>query len=239
LTNIYIVQFVIPSENLKMRSGAGFDSPVVDTFPNGFELLSTGEMEQVGNTWWLPVQSRYNLEVSGWVDRRYVVRHVEPDEFCSDARALAIVDDVREAVRTRDAERLAQLIVPARGLWLRGYWLSETVVQNFFTESRVWSWRGQGYDEIIRGSIPDAIVPMLERDLLAENVSIACHDNQDNLMMEGVYQAGSGIEALPFYSVMLPGPPGHELDWEAWAFGIDYWERTPTLAYLDYYWWVP
>jgi hypothetical protein len=165
LTNIYIVQFVIPGENVKMRFGAGFDYPVVDTFPNGYELLGTGAMEQVGKTWWLPVQSRYNLEVSGWVDRRYVARYVEPAAFCSDARALAIVDAVREAVRTQDGERLAQLMVPARGLWVRGYWLSENAVQNFFIGSRIYRWRGEGYDEIIQGSIPDVIVPMLERGL--------------------------------------------------------------------------
>ena len=75
--------------------------------------------------------------------------------------------------------------------------------------------------------------------MLPDRVVIACNDNQDGLMREGYFRAGDGMENLPFYTVMHPGTPGDELNWAAWAFGIDYWEGEPTLAYLSYYFWVP
>ena len=47
------------------------------------------------------------------------------------------------------------------------------------------------------------------------------------------------MEALPFYSVMRPGEPGFELDWEAWAFGFVPSDQAMELVALSYYFWTP
>jgi hypothetical protein len=243
-TQNYMVQFLGQDEVLNIHSGPGIQYPIVDTLGNRSEVQSTGAAEWVGNTLWLPIRSIYP-EITGWINRLYAVQEVERELFCADARVLAIVESVRAAVRTQDAARLVQTILPERGLYIGGlYWgsnvlLSEDEVRNFFTDTAPREWGAAFYGEPIQGSLPEVIVPLMSRDLVPNNVAIACYDNQDGLMGYGVYSAGVGIDALPFYSVMRPGAPGHEFDWGAWALGIDYWEGEPTLAYLSYYFWTP
>jgi hypothetical protein len=117
--------------------------------------------------------------------------------------------------------------------------LDEDEVRGFFTDSTVRDWGDDMYGGHIQGSLARFITPLLSENLLPENAAIACYDNQDSLMADGAYSFGYGMDLLPFYSAMRPGPPGFELDWGAWAYGIDYWEDAPTLAFLSYYFWTP
>jgi hypothetical protein len=242
---VYTVQFVDKDDTLNVRSGAGVEHPIVGELVNGDEVQALGVTKPVGDNLWLPVQSLYNTELSGWINRFYVVLKTDPAVYCADANAQALIDEVREAVRTQDGERLAKTVTPLRGLYVGGlYWekivhLSSDEVRDFFTDSTVRDWGMQEYGSHIQGSIPDVVVPLLTENLLPQDVSRACFDSQDGLMGPGVYGFKYGIDKLPFYSVMRPGTYAHELDWGAWAFGIDYWEGTPSLSYLSYYFWTP
>ena len=245
-SQIYTVQFVEQDDTLNVRSGPGVGYPVIETLANGSQVQATGAAEPVGASLWLPIQTLYDPTIQGWVNRRYLARQIDPAVFCADEAVMELVETVREAVRTEDGDLLAQTILPSRGLYLGNlYWgdnvlLSEDEVRNFFSDTAIRDWgANMNTDQPITGSIDDLILPTMVSDLLPENVSIACYDNQDGLMEQGVYYAGTGLDALPFYSVMRPGTPGIEMDWGAWALGIDDWEGTPVLAYLSHYFWTP
>jgi hypothetical protein len=242
----YQVHFVESDDPLNVRSGPGVQYPVVKTLGNEAEVQATGDAKLVGDDLWLPIQTFYDPSVTGWINRQYVVREVDPTVFCADEAVKALVEKVRLAVRDQDGDALAQTILPARGLYMGGlYWgdnlrLSPDEVMNLFGDSTIREWgHNMNSGDVIEGSLADFIAPMLENDLLPENVSIACYDNQDGLMGYGTYRAGTGLESIPFYSVMRPGEPGYDLNWGAWALGIDDWEGTPVLVYLSHYVWVP
>jgi hypothetical protein len=246
-STMYTVQFVEQDDTLNVRSGPGVQYPIIDTIGNGAEVQATGDAVPVGQSLWLPIQVLYHPnKTQGWVNRRYLARHFDPTVFCADEAVKTLVETVREAVRTQDGDLLASTILPARGLYIaKKYWgggvlLSEDEVRGMFTDPTIRDWgANMNSGKELVGSIPDIMLPLLERDLLAPDASIACNDNQDGLMAQGVYQAGAGLDALPFYSVMRPGAPGDDFDWGAWALGIDHWEGTPVLVYLSHYIWVP
>jgi hypothetical protein len=245
-SQIYRVQFVEQDDTLNVRSGPGVAYPVLTTLANGSEVQVTGTAKAVGTSLWLPIQTLNDPAVRGWANRRYLARQIDPAVFCADEAVMALVETVREAVRTQDGDLLAETILPSRGLYLGSlYWgdnvrLSEDEVQNLFSDATIRDWgANMNSGQVIEGSIDDLMLPLMVSDLLPENVSIACYDSQDGLMEKGVYHAGIGLDALPFYSVKRPGTPGTELDWGAWALGIDDWEGTPVLAYLSHYYWTP
>lgn len=241
---VYEVQFIAPDETLPIYADSNTDSPILGSLYVSDEIQSIGEVKAAGETLWLPVRTMFGDDVSGWINRLYIVQHIDHDTFCADERVLALVEEVREAVRNYDGERLAQTIVPARGLYIGNlYWerhirLSESEVRDIFTSSTDYDWGEGWYTGPVKGTLPDVIVPMLRRDLLGSDVTTACYDSQDGLMGPGVYGA-EDMDSLAFYSMMRPGAPGHEFDWGAWAFGIDYWDGEPTLAYLSSYFWTP
>lgn len=93
------------------------------------------------------------------------------------------------------------------------------------------------------GSLADDIIPVLSEDLLSENLSIACGDNQDNLSNNSVLYAlrinsydSGGVHN--FYSVVRPGAPGFELDWSAWGLAFEYWDEEPRILGLGHYRWT-
>ena len=199
----------------------------------------------VDDSLWVPIQISYpNPQLIGWVNRQYVVPQVAPSVYCADPNLRAIVDEVIEAVRTQNGKRLAKVITPGRGLHLGGYhWehmlpFSEREVTIFFTDTTYRDWGQSEYGAAIQGSLPDVIVPLLKDNLLGKNESFACNDIQDGT--EGIdhFYINSGINALPFYSVLRPNI-GSGFDWGAWIFGFDYWQGVPTLSVLAYNFFTP
>lgn len=245
-SNQYVVQFVPLNDTLNVRSGAGVENEVVAELVNGDRVIATGEDQDN----WMPIRSVDFPTIEGWVSASYLVAD-DPAAFCADPRPLEIIDEVREAVRSKDSARIAALINPLTGLSLGGLNWSKTiriyppVFDDFFTNTIEYDWGNDLYSEQpITGTQRDFITPLLEENLLPINVDILCHDSHDTLMPRGIYPGGGqGMESLPFYSVQRPGAEGHELEWGAWAFGF-----VPNgsinlddmqLVYLSYYTWTP
>ena len=241
---IYKVQFVSRDDSLNIRSGPGAQYPIVATAYNGDELQGLGMTKSSDGSIWVPVQRLYpDPKLSGWVNRQFAVPQVDPSVYCADPNARAVVDEVIEAVRTEDGDRLAKIITPVRGLYIMGvYWgqvvqFSKKQVRNFFTDSTVYSWAPDGYGADVTGPLSEVIIPLLKNDLLAKEMTVGCGGSQE---VSGVYFSPRyDMNSLPYYTTFRPGNYGHEFDWGAWAFGIDYWEGVPSLSYLYYDYWTP
>jgi len=242
----YIVQFVEPDAVLNVYAEPDDQSAVVGTLFNGEELQATGDTMLVTDQVWLPVSRIYGNPVVGWIERLYVVEHLSAETFCADETASGLVDTVRSAIRAQNGDQLAATLIPERGLyvgslnWSDTVHLSQVEVQTFFTDTTVRNWGSDGYGSpSVQGTLSELIIPLLKRDLLARNATVACEDTQDGRNIEGVYGNDYSMNQLLLYSVERPGARGHELDWGAWAVGIDYWEGAVKLVYLSHYDWTP
>ena len=160
--------------------------------------------------------------------------YVDPAEFCADSRVLDLIAVLQEAVQNRDGGQLAGIVSP-RGLYVAQHsdvsvFLTPNEVVNFFDDNTPhdWSRKDVGSSQVLTES-------------LAENISIACNDNQDSLSLREVLYAVRipGYEARNFYSIFRPGEPGFELEWGAWGLVIEYWDDQPVLMALGYYVWTP
>jgi hypothetical protein len=217
---------------LNIRSNAGVQNPKVgELAPQASDVRITGRGRMVEPSLWVPITAAGR---SGWVNSRFLTGQVSRDDFCQDARVDAILDAIKLAVENRDGEILASLIHPARGLRLRHHSSGEEVKLDadesagFFTASESLDW-GDG----VRGSIPNVIVPLLDKDLVSSTES-ACGN---------VIGGGTGGHQLPFeyqpvnvYSFYRPSPDtASGSEWGSWAIGIEFWEGLPYVGFLVHY----
>lgn len=232
----YQVAFVPPYLSASIYSDSEGRN-TIGSLGNGTVLsLSGGNQDE-----WLGIEFE---DQSAWIHQNYVMGSIDPVLFCDDTRVLPVIEALKEAVRNRDGEAFASLIAP-QGLYLglqgRTQYLNRSEVWGFFDddEPRFWgvSWAG----EAIIYSLAEDVLPRLDSDLLGENLSVACQDNQDNLSDNSVLYAvrlPNYYELPNFYSLLRPGEPGNELDWGAWGIGISYWNDEPKIIALGHYVWT-
>lgn len=237
----YVVQFVPMNDTLNVRAAPSAASEIVTELFSGERVFVVGEGETVGSDTWLPIREYEGMPFSGWVNGYYLVQD-DPAKFCADARPPAILQQVRDAVRNHDGDALAALVSPIYGLTLRGAY-SDTILhftpdemRTFFTDTTPINWLSAPYEEPLHGSIPEALVPLMEQDLLPETSSIKCMDNQDDLTTEPDFHSGMpGMYQLPFYSIRRAGSVERELDWRSWGFGFVPSETAMELVAVSYY----
>lgn len=238
---LYGVTFVEEGDTLNVRSGPGVGNEVVATFPPIFAAIEiTGPGQEVDGGLWVPVR---RLETEGWVNRFFLTEVVSSEDFCANPATQSIVSEVQAAVASSDSARLAALVHPTRGLWLRMNWWNEEVglssaeVNNFFTDPTVHDWGIQdGSGAPITGSVAEVAVPPLQADLNAAGAQIACNE---------ILQGGTaGLVVTPpkymginYYSVHRPPATEDDFDWGTWVIGIEYYNGTPFLTYLVHYEW--
>ena len=100
---------------LNVRAGPGVGYGIVGTIPYyGREVDVLVGGEQVGDSWWVPVQ--YN-QVSGWVNSGYLARQVGSVSDPVAARAAEVI----MALKDGGMEDLANLIHPSKGVRFSPY----------------------------------------------------------------------------------------------------------------------
>jgi hypothetical protein len=169
---------------------------------------------------------------------------VDSATFCSDPRPLEIMEAVKGAVRNRDGQQLASLVSPD-GLYMSLFpspepvHLSVSEIEHFFEDDTMRNWGNNvNSGEPVEASLAGRVTTLLDEDLLADNIILACNNNQDTL------STGTTLYSITypvdnFYSVMRPGPPDSELSWGAWGLGFEYRQGQPLLTVLTHYIWTP
>lgn len=169
---------------------------------------------------------------------------VDGATFCNDPRPLELIDSLKEAVRSRDGQQLAGLVSPD-GLYMSLFPSPEPVhltvndVEHFFEDDTMRNWGNNvNSGEPVEASLAGRVTTLLEEDLLADNIILACNDNQDTLSTgTTLYSINHPVDN--FYSAMRPGAPGSELSWGAWGLGFEYRQGQPLLTVLTHYVWTP
>ena len=169
---------------------------------------------------------------------------VDSATFCSDQRPLEILEAVKGAVRNRDGQALANLVSPD-GLYMSLFPSADPVhltiidVELFFEDDTMRNWGNNvNSGEPIEASLAGRVTTLLQEDLLADNIILACNNNQDTLSTgTTLYSIDHPVDN--FYSAMRPGAPGSELSWGAWGLGFEYRQGQPLLTVLTHYIWTP
>jgi hypothetical protein len=233
----YQIAFVPDNLSLNVYSAAS-SRELIGSLSNGTILSPSGAID---GEW-------FGIEFEGqaaWVNQDYVMGNVDEFLFCGDSRVQTVIDSLKEAIRNRDGEAFASLVAP-QGLYLglqeRTQRLSMSEVRAFFDEQYPRFWGFDWNEEPLIYSLGCDVLALLDADLLAENVQVACQDNQDNLSINTVLYAVNvpgNYRITNFYSFLRPGEAGYEMDWGAWGIGFSYWEDQPRVFALGHYVWVP
>jgi hypothetical protein len=237
----YRVQFIEEDDILNVRSGPGVSYPIVDAYPlgtTGFKVTGPGQM--VGNSRWLPIQHN---ELTGWVNSRFLVEAVSPQEFCADGDSKQIIDNLIEAIESRDSLLMAELVGDGRSLRIRRNWwnpeanLDSDIIPEIFFSMQSYHWGvADGSGQAIEGTFNAIIKPLLDKNLLGAS-EIGCgtilHGGT-----AGLVQLPVEYEGINFYSLYRPaGANEFELEWGTWVVGIETWQGVYRLSFLVHYEW--
>ncbi len=238
---LYQVNFVTEDDILNLRLNPGAGARIISTFPPGTRgILVTGEGRWLDSSLWVPVKTG---DKSGWVNSRYLVEEVPPENFCSDEALETFLDQLIEAVDSRDAEAFASLVEPGRGLRIRRHWWNPEVLveaeslANIFSSQEIYNWGvADGSGEDIDGTFKDVILPLLEKNLLAAS-QVTCGEILHG-GTAGIVQLPAPYEGINYYSFYRPpGSDQVELDWGTWVVGIESWHGVYKLSFLVHYEW--
>lgn len=173
---------------------------------------------------------------------------IERDVFCEDERPPQIIEALRDVVRNQDGEAFARLVSP-NGLYMSlnsgtTIHLSVDEVRDFFDDEVVRNWGSNGYNPIeVEASLAGSITDFLVDDLLPDNITIACNNNQDDLseqtVLYNILIPDQSIDYINnFYSVMRPGEVGWEHNWGAWGLAFEYRDGAPLIFAMTHYRWT-
>lgn len=240
-TTRYQVAFVLDNDVLNVRSGAGVSNGIVwELPPDAGDIFITGSGQIVDGSLWVPIR-QYNQ--IGWVNSRYLTETLSPKVFCRDARAIALLLNLKTAVERHDGALLASLVNQERGLLLRlNRWntevqLTSEEVFSLFTDPTVRNWgSGQGSGLPIDGTAQNILLPLLDGDLLPDDL-LSCNQALGG-GTTGLLSLPDGYEGINFYSIYRTAPNDENtFDWGAWAVGIEYWNGIPYISFLVHYEW--
>jgi hypothetical protein len=238
---LYSVAFVLSDDVLNVRSEPGVDSPKLGSLaPNDRDVEITGEGQVVDPSLWVPIQAD---GLSGWVNSRFLTAQVKTEDFCQDPRVQAIVDNLRATIQLRDGQALAALVHPQRGLRLRHSWWNNEIklvggeVSRVFTDPTKRDWgREDGSGIPIVGSFEDAMLPLLDKDLVGATESVCGQIVGGDTA--GIIRLPAEYEAVNIQTAYRPAPAdGPSNDWGSWGIGIEFWRGQPYLSFLVHYTW--
>jgi hypothetical protein len=236
----YRVIHVDEVDILNVRSGPGASNGIVaDLIPGqtGIRIVGFGQADN--DSIWVPI----NVEtISGWVNSRFLTEDIASEDFCADAEARGLLDQLSTAIEGRDGNTLANLSNPSRGLRFRRYCHLDGVrfeyeqINNVFNLNQDYFWGGEdGSGEDINGSFSEIIVPLLVRDLV-QATEVGCNEIL-NGGTAGSVELPFRYEGANFYSLYRPAPAGQELDWGTWVVGIERWQEEFFVSFLVHYQW--
>lgn len=233
----YRVAFVTADDVLNVRQFAGANNEIVATLaPTATNLTVIGFKQIVGNSTWFPLEVD---GVKGWVNSRYLTTDLSAQDFCESPEVLAVIKQLETAVANRDNAQIAQLVQPERGLKIHYQWASPEVrldrdeVANLFTSQTSFEWGTQdGSGAPITGSFSQAILPLLDRDLLPASETV-CNEITYG-PTTGLIQLPDGYQSVYYYTRFRPAGE-IEFDWGSWVIGIEQWDGQYYLSYLIHF----
>lgn len=240
----YAVMLVPPGDMLNIRSAAGVDNTILESFPPSTRnVMRTGPSARVGDALWVEVQRPGGG--TGWVNAYYLTEYVPSSAFCADTQVTSLLNDLKSAVLNSNGNALSSLPSPSHGLDLR-FWRYGTLVnysreqaQFLFDSTFQLNWGpapGSGEDTL--GSFAQVVLPKLTEVFGASN-QLHCNDALD--------LATFSLEPWPpeyanvnFYAVHKPGTDTYGgLDWRTWLVGVEYSGGKPYLFSLIHFQWEP
>ena len=242
--NPYAVILVSANDVLNIRTSAGAGNPIVGQLqPTALGVNRTGPSSSVGVSRWVEIQNPAGG--TGWVNGNFLTEYIDRSAFCSDQRAIELLNRLETAMLNSDGELFASLLSPVHGLDLR-LWRYGTVV-NYSPEEALWtfdsdyvvSWGpAPGSGEETRGTFRTQPLPKLQ-EVFGSNYGLHCNDTLD-LATFTLVPWPPEYTNINFYTVYKPGTDQYgRLDWRAWIVGIEYVRDQPTLFALIHFQWEP
>jgi hypothetical protein len=234
----YAVARVAPNDVLNIRSGAGLSFPIVGSFPpDATHIMKTGTTANADGAEWAEIQK---LDGGfGWVNASYLTEYVTNETFCTDARILTLIDQLKGSMLQSNGDMFAALIGPKQGAAIN-YWrgvpaihYTTATARNIFTDTTAYNWGsppGSGYPAI-NGTFAQVVQPTLV-SVFNSNYQLGCENPS--------YASGMSPNPWPatnihYYSITKP--PTNVFDWNVWLVGFEYVDGTPYLyATIDYIW---
>jgi photosystem II stability/assembly factor-like uncharacterized protein len=237
----YAVARVGPNDVLNIRSGAGINFPIIGWFPpDATHIMKTGTTTIADGVEWAEIQK---LDGGlGWVNSSYLTEYVTNDAFCSDARVLTSIEQLKTSMIQSNGNTFASLVGPQRGIAIN-LWLgvpavrySNVTARSIFSDTTIYDWGsppGVGGPSI-SGTFAQIVQPHFV-DVFNSSYQLGC-DNPS-------YAAGMSPNPWPstnihFYSITKP-PTADVFDWKVWLVGFEYVDGKPYLYATILYIWEP
>lgn len=246
-SGFYAVVMVEADDVLNIRSKPGVNAPIIGTFPyDATNVVLTGPSSTVFGDTWVEVQKPDGG--TGWVNFYYLTEQVAPQDFCADVRGTNLVEQFRQAVISRDGNKLASLVSPRRGLNVHYFsytpevvHLSPSKIVSLFTAVTPYNWGPAflgGPDEI--GPFSTFILPELLDVLEHPEYQIFCQELNPEVISSLTLEAAWPAKYTNFryYTLYRPAAPD-SLDWHSWVLVIEYVDYSPTIMALLQYRWEP
>ncbi|NWF62752.1 MAG: hypothetical protein HXY38_00445 [Chloroflexi bacterium] len=163
-------------------------------------------------------------------------------DVCKDTRVLQLLSDLGTAIRTRNGQLLASLVIPDAGVGVQ-YIRNGNVITYFenikfvfeTTYEAEWGF-APGSGEPVVGSFQKVILPSLEL-VFGSNPVLTCNEIKTG---GATYAPQWPYQGIEFYSVHFPGTEEFGgLNWETWAVGIMRDQGKPMLSALVRFAWEP
>ncbi len=214
-------EFELTADVLNVRAEPSADAALAGTLAPGVDGIAvTGDAERVGSSDWVPIETADG--VSGWVNRRFLVRDISADDFCTDTAPVTALAQFISALADANDVVLGDVIDPGRGVWysLDGGPPFEPVRGGdapFAEPARDW-YVQDGTGDVINGTYGDVVAPLL-LDALGGGGSVTCNSYEVG-GSAGFTSLVRGHEYVNFLAIHRP-PFDNELDWATAVVGLD------------------
>ncbi len=162
--------------------------------------------------------------------------------FCADPQVTSLLESLKTAVQTSNAQMLSSLVSPVHGTEVRYYRDGRTVIYDqahakFLFESTFqvdWG-DAPGSGQPTKGAFHEVILPDLLK-LFNSNYTLTCNQ----LQVGGTTYQASWPYAANYYSLYYAGTQANgNMDWLTWLVGVEYVNGRPYLYALMPFRWEP
>jgi hypothetical protein len=234
----YGVAWVGEGDVLAVRQIAGGGALALEELPpDARDIRLTGNSSLLGSSLWVEV--RTPAGTVGWVNAANLTELLPGSTICDDARARQLVDDLVQAVDTRDMAALAGLVSDRRGLNVRlspgapTVTVAQADVARLLSDTPVLDWgsASESSSETVVGSFADAVLPRLA-GLARPDRQIACNELLHGQTARPPVMPME-FRNLQFFSVFVPSQASSSgLDWQTWAVLIEVVGGEPRIGAL-------
>lgn len=211
---------------------------------NQTDISTTGKFQYEGGRLWAEIQIPQGG--TGWVDTQYLTTTYPADQFCSNSQVGGLAFRILEAFQQKDGDQLTKMVSPIHGLRVRTQWSNPEVylgsyqeVQQLFSDTKAYLFGVDRRTQMpIEGSFMEIVYPMLLDTL--DGSQEMCNTLSQGIAADwvsGFIQWPFEYANLNYLAVFRPAPPGDDLNWRMWAFGIEFLNQSPYLTVMVHYQW--